>query len=101
VNNINGKGFVDFVSAGIVCIDFYADWCQPCKTMTPVLERLALKHTDIKFAKVNIDEENALASEMAITSIPTLLLIKDGKIVDVVVGLISESKLDVKLEGIK
>jgi thioredoxin 1 len=99
--NLTNEEFVGFVSAGVVCVDFYADWCGPCKTLAPVLERLATKHADIKFAKVNIDDQGALASKFGVLSIPTLVLFKGGHVVDVVVGLTSESKLDAKLEGLK
>ena len=70
-----------------VLIDFYADWCMPCKMLAPVIEEIASEATEVKVFKVNIDEEPELAQEFDIMSIPTLMVMKDGLVVDKVAGV--------------
>ncbi|WP_027123942.1 thioredoxin [Mycoplasmoides pirum] len=63
----------------VVIVDFYADWCGPCKMMAPFFEELSKEMTSITFAKLNVDELNDLAESFEITSIPTLIVFKNGK----------------------
>ena len=70
-----------------VVFDFYADWCQPCKMMEPILESVE-KTTDIKVIKVDVDKENELATLFGVKSIPTMFLYKDGKQVAEKIGVI-------------
>lgn len=70
-----------------VLIDFWAEWCGPCQMMSPVVDEIAEETDDVKVCKINVDDEAELASMFGIQSIPTLVLIKDGKTVDVSVGL--------------
>ena len=70
-----------------VLIDFWASWCGPCKSLSPIIDEISAEHPEIKVCKVNIDEEQELASQFDIMSVPTLLVIKDGKIVNQSVGL--------------
>lgn len=76
-----------------VLIDFYADWCGPCKMLAPVLEEIAKENTNTKFVKINVDDAQELAMEYNIMSIPTLVVIKNGKEVNRTVGLASKSEL--------
>ena len=77
-----------------VLVDFYADWCGPCRMLTPVLEKLAHEYSGrIKIVKVNIDEEPQLAGHFRVHSIPTLLSFRDGTPVDRIVGLGSPGEL--------
>jgi thioredoxin 1 len=64
-----------------VLLDFYADWCGPCRMLSPVIEQIANEHPEIVVGKVNVDEENALAMRFGITSIPFVALIKNGEVV--------------------
>lgn len=84
-----------------VLIDFYADWCGPCRMMGPVVEKLAEKYDGkIKIGKINSDEQQELASAFSVMSIPNFVFIKDGKVVDNVLGAVPESVLDEKLQAL-
>ena len=63
-----------------VLIDFYADWCGPCRMVSPIVDEIAEERDDIVVAKVNVDEENELASRFGVFSIPTLVVLKNGKV---------------------
>lgn len=72
---------------GTVLVDFWASWCGPCRMQAPILEAFAKEHPEIKVGKVNVDENHELAEKFAIMSIPSLLVFKDGKLVQTAVGL--------------
>ena len=86
--NINQNNFHDEVmnSDKPVLLDFWASWCGPCRMVVPLVEQIALERSDIKVGKINIDEEPELAMQFGIMSIPTLLVMKDGKVVNKAVG---------------
>ena len=79
---------------GTVLVDFYADWCGPCQMQGPIVEQLAEERTDVKFCKLNTDEAVAVAIENGITSIPTIMVVKNGEIVFKEAGLMSKSELE-------
>lgn len=70
-----------------VLIDFWASWCGPCKMLSPVVDEIAEETTDVKVGKVNVDEQPELARQFCVMSIPTLVLIKDGKVAEQSVGV--------------
>ena len=70
-----------------VLLDFWASWCGPCKSLLPIIDEISEEHSEIKVCKVNIDEEHELASQFGIMSVPTLLVIQDGKVINQAVGL--------------
>jgi thioredoxin 1 len=80
-----------------VLVDFYADWCGPCKMLSPVLEQLANEHTEIKITKVNVDEEPALAERYRIRGIPYVAMFRDGKLATQVVGYQPKAALEANL----
>ena len=77
-----------------VLVDFYATWCGPCKMLRPTLEALSDDRQDVKFVSVDIDEADELAEQFGITSIPCLVLVKDGKEADRSVGLVPRETLE-------
>jgi thioredoxin 1 len=79
-------------------VDFWAEWCGPCKAIAPILEELAVEFDGkLKIAKVNIDDNDAVSAEFGIRSIPTMLLFKGGKLVDQIVGMMPKAALKAKL----
>lgn len=74
-------------------IDFWATWCGPCQMLAPVVDEVSKEFEDVNFYKVNVDEEPDLTMQFGIKSIPTLAFIKDGKTLDISIGLISKDEL--------
>jgi thioredoxin len=86
---------------GVMIVDFWAPWCGPCRAIAPVLEDLArTSGRTITLAKVNVDEQPGLAARFGIHSIPTLLFVKDGRIVDQVVGAVPRVELQRRLDAL-
>ncbi|MBR6149080.1 MAG: thioredoxin [Lachnospiraceae bacterium] len=82
-----------------VLVDFYADWCGPCKMMGPVVEKLADEYDKVaKVGKVNIDDEELLAAKYGVMSIPCFVIIKDGKVIDQALGAMPKEALEEKLK---
>ena len=86
--NINKNNFQNEImdSEKTVLLDFWAPWCAPCRMVVPIIEEIASEREDIKVGKINVDEQHELASEFGIMSIPTLVVMKNGKIVQQVSG---------------
>ena len=85
----------------LAVVDFWADWCGPCKMLAPVLEELEKAYPDVKFCKVNTDEEQVLSREFNVKSIPTLLFIKDHMIVNASVGYRKREDLEAIIDFYK
>ena len=95
--NLTEENFEDEVlqTEKLVLVDFWATWCGPCKMIAPVLAEFAEEHKDkVKVGKVNVDEQRNLATKYNITSIPTLMLFKGGKVINISVGFHSKSELE-------
>ena len=80
------QNFHEETDSGVCVIDFWAAWCGPCKMMSPVIDELAEDMPDVKVYKVNVDQEERLASAFGVMSIPTIALMRDGQVVSTVVG---------------
>ena len=86
--NINKNNFRNEVldSEKPVLLDFWASWCGPCRMVSPIVDEIAAERGDIKVGKVNVDEERELAGQFGVMSIPTLVVIKGGRVVNQMVG---------------
>ena len=95
VLKINNSNFEEEVlkSKKVVLVDFYAEWCGPCKMLAPVVEQIAKENEDIKVAKINVDEAQELAEKYGVMSIPTLVVIKNGEEIKRQVGLASKTEI--------
>lgn len=95
--NLTEKNFEEVVlkEEKLVLVDFWATWCGPCQMLAPVLAEFAEEHKDkLKVGKVNVDEQRDLAIKYNITSIPTLILFKNGEIINISVGFHSKAELE-------
>ena len=77
--DLNQTDFQDFISSGLVLIDFWAPWCGPCRLQIPVLEEVARQWPEVKIGKVNVDDNMELAARFGVETIPHLVIFKDGR----------------------
>ena len=100
VNKDNFKNEVEDC-LGLVVIDLYADWCGPCRMLAPILSELESAYPEVKFCKINVDNDPELARAFNVTSIPMVAFVKDNTFVDVSVGYVLKSTLEKKIEDNK
>jgi thioredoxin 1 len=93
MKELNADNFEKETSKGNWIIDFWAGWCGPCKMLAPEFESASKELKDVKFGKVNVDEEQDLAGKYGVMSLPSLLFFKDGQQVEMSVGLIDKNKI--------
>jgi len=95
VKHLENENFKEVISSGVWIVDFYADWCGPCKMLGPVLEEL-----DDNVLKINVDSHEDLAREFGVMSIPTICFFKDGNLVNKVVGFRSKDEIETIVKGV-
>ena len=98
VEKITPQNFNDFIANGTAVVDFYADWCGPCRMLAPALEEIAENHPEIKVAKVNVDEAHALAARFGISSIPFVARFDNGALTHSALGFMPAQALASKLD---
>ena len=90
---VNADEFNELRSSGNVVVDFYADWCGPCKMLGPIIEKVSEDYPDVNFVKVNVDENEELAMEFGVMSIPSVFMLKNGEVVNKFLGVQQERTL--------
>ena len=90
---LSSDNFEDFISKGNSVIDFWAEWCSPCKVMAPEFKAASAELKDVKFGKVDVDNNTELAQKYGVMSIPTMIFFKDGKDVDRSTGVLKKEDI--------
>ncbi|MCC6028414.1 MAG: thioredoxin [Archaeoglobus sp.] len=99
MRKIDEREFLQVINSDkLVVVDFYADWCMPCRFLSPLLEKLSKEYKDVEFYKINVDENQELAFEYGISSIPTVLFFRRGRVVGGFVGAMPENMIREELE---
>lgn len=86
IKELTNENFSEEIQSGLVLVDFYAVWCGPCKMMHPVIDQLATDYPNLKIIKLDVDKHEEVARQYAVMSIPTLMLFKNGEIVNKNIG---------------
>lgn len=97
IKELTTENFNDEIKDNLVLIDFYAVWCGPCKMMHPVLEKISEEYQNIKILKINVDDHEKITREYGVMSIPTLLLFKNGEMVEKNVGFMPKENIELWL----
>ena len=95
VPELTKSEFENFTSKGIVLVDFFAEWCMPCLTMSPIIDEMAEKFKGkIKFGKVNVEDNQELAQKYGVMSIPNFVVLKDREVIEQLMGAIPSDELE-------
>ena len=100
VKKINGSEFEQVKNNKAIIVDFSAEWCGPCKMLTPVMEQLSDEITDVEFYNIDVDENPDLAREYRIMNIPAVIAIKEGQVAGQQIGLVSKDDMKGFIEGV-
>lgn len=102
VTVLNNENFNNEVleHEGVVVVDFYADWCRPCMMMVPNVEKLAEERTDVKFCKINVDNAREISQKYGVMSIPTFVVIKDGRTIGEIKGYMSKEVFEEEIDKV-
>ena len=91
------ESFANEIADGLVLVDFYADWCGPCRMVGPIVSEISDERSDVKVGKINVDEQPELAAQFQVMSIPMLAVIKNGKLANQAVGYRSKEQIEAML----
>lgn len=94
VKEISEKEFPEVIKGNKVLVDFYANWCGPCKMLSPIVDKLSEEKTHFEFFKLDVDTAEEIASEYGIMSIPTLIIFEKGEVKNRFTGLMSKDELE-------
>lgn len=100
VKSLTAKNFDEFIKSGVSVIDFHADWCNPCRILSPSVEKASEEMKGVKFGKVDVDKESKLAQRFYVMSIPTLIFFKNKEQVERMVGAVSKEELVNKIRSV-
>lgn len=99
--HLNSENFEKEISKGFVVVDFFAEWCGPCKSFAPIFEEVSKEYKGIKFCKLNVDSSPSISDKFGVRSIPTVIFFKDGKEVERSIGFMSKEELKAKIDALK
>lgn len=94
IMEFNQENFQEEIKEGLVLVDFYATWCGPCKMMHPIIEEIGKGNKNLKIIKVDVDKHDELAHRYGIMSIPTIMLFRDGNMIEKNIGFVSKDILE-------
>ncbi|MGL5717629.1 MAG: thioredoxin [Paraclostridium sp.] len=99
VKIVNSNEFKEITKEGIVIVDFFATWCGPCKMLSPIFEELAVEmNSKLDFIKVDVDQCGDIAAEFGIQTIPTMIILVDGKVVETMTGFLPKESIKSSIE---
>ncbi|MFT8324184.1 thioredoxin family protein [Oenococcus sicerae] len=93
ISVLDSDSFETATQSGVTVTDFWATWCTPCKIQTPILEKVSNELTDVKFGKIDVDKNQETANGLGVKAIPTLIIKKNGEVVDRIVGVHNQKQL--------
>ena len=99
IKHLDDETFDEAVAAGVTLVDFHADWCGPCRMVAPIVSELAGEMNDVTIAKVDIEKAQKTTAEWQVTSVPTLIVFKDGEVVNRVVGIRDKESIRSMIEA--
>ena len=100
VAEFTDSNFEESIASGVTVVDFWAEWCGPCKMIAPIIEELSKEYDgQATFAKLNVDHNPEISMKYNIRSIPTILVFKDGEVIDKVVGAVPKAKLEERVKA--
>lgn len=91
--HFNNENFDELISKGKVLVDFYANWCGPCKMISPILEEIGIEKDDVIIVKVDVDNNSDLATKYGVMSIPTMILFENGKEINKHIGFLPKDEI--------
>ena len=97
---LKSNNFDAEIANGVTVVDFWAPWCGPCRMLTPTIEELSTEMTNVKFAKLNVDEAQDVAINYSVMSIPTIIIFKDGKAMESTIGVLPKATIKSKIESV-